>query len=248
MKIAAFDIEIAKEIPEGVSDWETIAPLGISCAALYLDDVNPPVESHYGIPQMSETMAVDLVVRLQQLRSQGYTIVTWNGCGFDFHVLAQESKLIDECVDMALNHVDLMLLVTFQRGFMLGLNKACMGAGLAGKTHEVALKAGGTLTEMNGALAPRLWSEGETDAVLTYLAGDVEQTNKLAHNIDLTKSIRWISNSGRPNACGVLRLRTVQECFEWPIPDTSWMTRPITREQFIDWMPVEVQEKLLNGR
>ncbi|MBF9685024.1 hypothetical protein IAI30_11480, partial [Streptococcus pseudopneumoniae] len=34
MKFAAFDIEIAKELPEGCKDWREFAPLGVSCAAI----------------------------------------------------------------------------------------------------------------------------------------------------------------------------------------------------------------------
>ena len=35
-KVIAFDLEIVKEIPEGV-EWKDIRPLGISCAASLLN-------------------------------------------------------------------------------------------------------------------------------------------------------------------------------------------------------------------
>jgi len=234
-KFTAFDIEIAKEIPPDVKDWKLVAPLGISCAALWTDDLTPNPELFWAEPQLNQERAKDLVFRLQVLQNQGYVIVTWNGCGFDFPVLAQESGMKQECAELALNHVDLMLLVTFQKGFMLGLNKACVGAGLTGKTHEVVLKSGQKLTEMGGALAPQMWAMGETEAVLTYLAGDVEQTNKLAHAIEAQKSIRWTSNSGKFQLCIVNKLYTVKELFDLPKPDTSWMTNPVSRESFTEW-------------
>jgi hypothetical protein len=235
-KIASFDLEIAKEIPEGV-DWKTIAPLGISCAALHVDECDPTPEFFWSVPQLDQEHAENLVFRLQVLENQGYKIVTWNGCGFDFAVLAQESGMVKECADLAMNHVDLMLCVTFQKGYYLGLNKAAVGMGLAGKTHEVTLSTGQTITEMGGALAPQMWQSGETEAVLTYLAGDVLQTNELAHAIENHQSIRWTSNSGKFQFCPIQKLYTVKELFDLPKPDTSWMSKPVTRESFIEWMP-----------
>ena len=37
-KYLAFDIEIAKPLPEGIDDWKSVRPLGISCAATHSDD------------------------------------------------------------------------------------------------------------------------------------------------------------------------------------------------------------------
>lgn len=243
MKFASFDLEIAKEIPPNTTDWKTISPLGISCAALHVDDMTITPELFWSVPQIDQERAEDLVYRLQILEHAGYKIVTWNGCAFDFAVLAQESGMVNECASLALNHIDLMLLVTFQKGYMLGLNKACVGVGLGGKTHEVTLKTGQTITEMSGALAPQMWAAGETDAVLTYLAGDVEQTNALAHIIEQSGLFRWTSNAGKLVLCGIDKMRTVKECFAWPVPDTSWMKNPVTRKQFVDWMPDSVLTK-----
>lgn len=236
-KIASFDIEIAKDIPPDTKDWKEIAPLRISCAALWVDEQTPAFESFWQVPYLSQERARELVFHLQVRQNQGYTIVTWNGCAFDFHVLAQESGMYKECADLALKHVDLMLLVTFQKGYFLGLDKACAGAGLQGKTHNVVLKSGQALAEMSGALAPKLWAIGETEAVLTYLSGDVEQTNQLAHKIEELHYISWISNAGRFNSVPVDKLRTVAECFDYPAPDVSWMSKPPKREMFTAWMP-----------
>lgn len=235
-KIASFDLEISKEIPQGI-DWKTIAPLGISCAALWVDEVIPTPEFYWAVPQLDPDHAKNLVRRLQVLQNRGWTIVTWNGCGFDFPVLAQESDMLNECADLAYNHVDLMLLVTFQKGYHLGLNTASTGMGLVGKTHEVILSTGQIITEMSGALAPQMWQAGETDAVMAYLAGDVEQTNKLAHEIENKKHICWVSKSGKWQFCPVNKLYSVKELFTLPKPNTSWMSNPPTRESFIEWMP-----------
>ena len=39
---------------------------------------------------------------------------------------------------------------------------------------------------------------------------------------------------------------TVEECFKTiPIADNSWMDDPPTREDFIDWMPDKIKERVL---
>lgn len=38
MKLASFDIETATPIPKNCKEWETLGPLGISCAAFAFND------------------------------------------------------------------------------------------------------------------------------------------------------------------------------------------------------------------
>ena len=235
MKLAAFDLEIASEIPDGVDDWQTVAPLGISCAAVALSDGDEP-RFWKGEPQMTQAECGDIVTELQALRRNGYTFLTWNGCRFDFAVLAQESGLRDDCAGLAMDHVDLMLMVTFRKGWFLSLEKALRGAGLAGKLKEVALSNGTMIKDMNGAKAPGLWAAGEHKAVLAYLREDVTQMLSLADVIREKKAIRWRSNSGKPQAVSVSKLLTVRECFEIPEPDVSWMDNPPSRRAFVEWM------------
>ena len=163
--------------------------------------------------------------------------MTWNGCHFDFQVLAQESGLFRECGELALNHIDLMLMVTFQKGYFLSFDKALRGAGLEGKVNTVALSNGGKMNEMDGSKAPALWASGEYEAVLTYLKADVIQLIKLTDNVIRTKSIRWMSNNGKPQKVMVPKMLTVKECFLLPEPDTSWMSNPADRKSFISWIP-----------
>jgi hypothetical protein len=126
-----------------------------------------------------------------------------------------------ECARIAINHVDLMMLVTFQKGYYLKLDKALQGARLQGKLKKVTLSDGSIITDMDGALAPTLWTQGEYDAVLAYLKQDVVMTLKLAEFILKTKTIQWISNNGARQSLYVSRLFTVKECFQFPEPDTS---------------------------
>jgi len=234
MKYAAFDLEIATEIPEG-RNWLSLSPLGISCAALAFSD-KPEVKIWSGIPQM---YAVDNIQMIQDLKeySKEYKIVTWNGCGFDFRVLAEETGLYAECGELAMNHIDLMLHIVFKKGYRLSLDAALAGAGLAGKKHEVTLKNGYVLRGMSGALAPDLWSKGETDAVIEYLKEDVRQPVALVEDILLTHSIQWISKAGKSQRVYIDTLKTVKELFDLPHPDTSWMTNPPKRQDFVEWIP-----------
>lgn len=233
MKLISFDIEISKVIADFSGDLFAHSPLGISCAAVAHEDV----KFWQAAPQLSKKENQQMVRDLMAYREAGYTLVTWNGCGFDFRLLAEESGMVEECGELAINHVDLMLLVTFKKGWYLGLDKALKGAGIAGKVHEVRLKNGEILHEMNGGLAPQLWAEGEHEAVLTYLRGDVEQTLALAKNIQETREIRWLSGRGKPQSVAVPKLLTVRECFNLPEPDVSWMDNPPTREGFVSWIP-----------
>jgi len=235
MKLAAFDLEIAKGIPDGIADWRTVSPLGISCASVAFSDCNTPLV-RYGVPQMTREDCQMLVRELQGLIDQGYSIVTWNGSSFDFPVLAEESGMYTECVDLAANHIDLMLIVTFTKGWFLSLQKALDGARLSGKVKTVSLSNGTVLKDMDGSKAPELWSQGEHEAVLTYLQGDVEQLIKLAEVVQRDGAIRWTANSGKPQSIMIDRLLTVNECLNIPEPDVSWMTNPPSRQQFVQWM------------
>lgn len=234
-KLAAFDLEIAKAIPDGIDDWHSVAPLGISCAAIALGDQDEPL--FWQAPtQLARADCQALVRKLQELAGAGYTLLTWNGCSFDFAVLAQESGLRAECAELAMDHVDLMLIVTFTKGWYLSLQKALEGAGLGGKLKSVTLSDGTQLHDMDGSQAPRLWAAGEYAAVLAYLREDVLRLLKLAEVVQRKKAIRWTSGSGKPQAVAIHSLLTVRECFDIPEPDVSWMSHPPSRQQFVKWM------------
>lgn len=144
--------------------------------------------------------------------------------------------MLSECADLAMNHIDLMLIVTFTKGWFLGLQKALEGAGIEGKVKSLTLSDGTVMKDMDGAKAPELWAQGEYEAVLTYLKGDVVQLLKLAEHIQEDGGISWISDRGKRQWVSARKLLTVRECFDIPEPDTSWMDNPPTRQQFVDWM------------
>lgn len=125
----AFDIEIVKPIPDTAQEWKSYRPLGISCAATLTSEgkldlwygANPDGSPADG---MSREDAKNLLSFLKQQAQQGYTILTWNGLGFDFDILAEESGMGIACRDLALDHVDMMFHIFCLKGFGVGLDKA----------------------------------------------------------------------------------------------------------------------------
>jgi len=235
MKLASFDLEIAAVVPETVREWSKVKGLGISCAAVALSDKDE-IEVWQGIPRLEKSKCIDVAERLAELCDQGYTLITWNGCSFDFRVLAEESGLLKRCGQLALNHVDFMLIVTFTKGHYLSLQAALQGAGLSGKLTRVRLSSGREIRDMDGSKAPALWAAGEHEAVLAYLKDDVVQLLKLAQVVSRRGRISWTSRSGKPQEVRLSQLLTVTECFGIPEPDTSWMSDPPRRTQFTDWI------------
>jgi hypothetical protein len=238
-KLIAFDIEIAKEIPTFAPDWQVYEPLGISCLALALSGEGLVI-FRQGKPQMDAHACREVVAELQDYVDHGYSIITWNGCKFDFNVLAQESGMVEECVQLALDHIDLMMMVTFMKGHYLSLQAALNGSGLGGKLKSVTLSDGTILKNMDGAKAPGMWAKGEYEAVLAYLKEDVLQLLALAEMTVKTKSLRWLSRSGNRQKIPVHRLLKARECFKLPEPDVSWQHNPPRRSDFVSWMPQEI--------
>lgn len=227
----AFDLEIAEEIPTG-KDWREVAPLGITCAAVG-NDRYQEVWSTQG-DRMDVHQCRDLAEHLIQQAYSEFTIVTWNGLGFDFPVLAMECNSpdhVDGLVGVALDHIDMGFTMACERGYMIGLNKAAKGLKLPGKTEG-----------MHGDLAPQMWKQGH-DArvkVIEYLKQDVVTTFQVFVEAYTRGEIPWISGRGNPMfwECGTTPLSVV-ESLDLPEPDTSWMTNPRPRRSYYGWTGIK---------
>lgn len=232
-KIVAFDLEIIKEIPEGI-DWKNIRPLGISCVALlpneqifsnlyYSDDLSSSAIRKKALQSMIKTMMM--------WQKEGLSILTWNGLQFDFDVLAEESGMYDECKELALNHIDMMFHFFCVKGYPVGLEAVSNGLGLGGK-----------MAGMSGAQAPQLWaSEKLSDRlkVLRYVHQDVVATLDIFERAEELGMVSWITKKGKLSHAPLFpqgKFLTVKECLDMPLPDTSWMDKPLTREEFYDWI------------
>jgi hypothetical protein len=231
-KYLAFDIEIAQELPEGAQDWQAHRPLGITCAATLADDAEQPL-LWYGLSdddrpadRMDQQDAIKLVEYLETMTHAGYTVLTWNGLGFDLDILAEESGMLEACKRLAPDHVDMMFHVFCALGYPVGLDRAAKGMGLTGKTEG-----------MSGALAPRMWAEGQHQQVLDYVAQDARTTLALAQSCEKRRQLVWTTRRGSrsrmPLPSGWL---TVRQALALPQPDVSWMSDPWPRSKFTGWI------------
>jgi hypothetical protein len=227
----AFDIEIASQIPEGAEDWDPYRPFGISCAAVAGGGGGGRIFTGAAADgsmaeRLSREEAVELVRFLIGEAEAGRTLLTWNGAGFDFRVLAEESGLFEECRALALGHVDMMFHFFCLKGFGLGLDKAAKGMGLRGKP------AG-----MTGALAPLYWQQGRRQEVLDYVRQDVVTTLEVCEAVERIKALYWWTDRGKQQSAPISKgWLTVSEAMALPLPDTSWMKTPWPRSKFTGWM------------
>lgn len=232
LEYLAFDIETAKEVPGNDFNWRPHRPLGISCAATLASDASKPL-FWYGKTRdtspgnrMSQEEAQELIQYLTRMAAKGYRILTWNGLGFDFDILAEESGATASCRECALGHVDMMFHVYCSLGYPVALEKAALGMGLTGKSPG-----------MSGVKAPNLWAEGHYKDVLDYVAQDVRITLQIAQTCDERHKFEWITRKGTKNSLPLTAgWLTVQEALQIPEPDTSWMSDPLSRSEFTAWL------------
>ena len=232
-RYVAFDIETAKVLPESVTDLMDHRPLGVACAAAVVSDRDEAVIWHGadgGTPaaQMSRDEVGSLVGDLSAWANDGYTLVSWNGLSFDFNILAEESGMPEECARLALDHLDMMFHVVCQLGYPVALGKAAEGLGIPGKS--------GGLT---GCDAPVLWARGQYRDVLDYNAQDAKLALTIAREAERRSELVWVTRRGTK---GRMPLEqgwcSVRQALELPLPDTSWMSDPPAREDFLAWLPL----------
>ena len=176
--------------------------------------------------QMSKEDLGRLAKDLAEMVESGCTLLTWNGTGFDFDILAEESGMEDECKSLAKNHVDMMLHLFCVKGYPLALRTACIGAGTTIKT------AG-----MDGAKAVRMWYEGARQEVIDYCGQDVQVTLELAIASEKMRGLHWSSRAGNPQHLSLPRgWQSVEDVLRFPEPDNSWMNSPMSRREFTGWL------------
>jgi hypothetical protein len=232
MAFVAFDVEIAKPVPDG-PDILAHHP-GIACAAtaregdarasILFDPSESPELFEPATKALTRDGSLRILAALEEAVGRGDTLVTWNGAGFDFRLLADETGRHADCARLALASVDMMFQVLCERGHPLSLDAALKGAALPPKMTEVTLRSGEAV-HISGAEAPQYWQAGEFAAVAAY-AAVCQKSRQLA----------WVSQKGRPNQ---VYLRTgwltVEQCLALPLPDTSWMTKPMSRDDVLAW-------------
>jgi hypothetical protein len=228
----AFDIETAKDVPGEDFNWRPHRPLGISCAATLASDADQPLlwygKTRDELPEkrMSREDAQSLVQYLSSMTERGFRILTWNGLGFDFDILAEESGAAASCRECALGHVDMMFHVFCSLGYPIALDRAAQGLGLPGKPPG-----------MSGAKAPQLWAQGRFKEVLDYVAQDVRIAMQIAQACEQRRRLSWITRKGTTSSMPLTNgWLTVREALRLPEPDTSWMSAPMSRRDFTAWL------------
>ncbi len=167
-----------------------------------------------------------LVRYLRQMSIDGCSVLTWNGLGFDFDILSEESGSFKICRELALGHVDMMFHVFCSLGYPVSLDKSAQGAGLPGKT------AG-----MSGDKAPTLWAQGHYQKVLDYVAQDVRVAMEIALTCERRRKFEWITRKGTKSSLALANgWLTVEESLKLAEPDTSWMSSPLHRVDFTNWL------------
>lgn len=232
IRYLAFDIETAKDVPGEDFNRRPHRPLGISCAATLASGASKPLlwygKAKDGSPkkQMQREDARELVQYLSKMSAEGFKILTWNGLAFDFDILAEESGDPKGCRECALSHVDMMFHVFCSLGFPIGLDKTAQGMGLPGKP------AG-----MSGLKAPKLWSDGRFTEVLDYVGQDVRTAIQIAETCEKRGKLDWITRKGTKSSMPLPKgWLTVRDSLKLPEPDTSWMSSPMARTDFSEWL------------
>lgn len=231
-KYLAFDLETAKVQSPHLRDWKSHRPLGISCAATYSDATKEPVLWYGGkrkecpSPRMTVAEARALVNYLSHQVATGYRIVTWNGIGFDFDILAEESGMHENCKSLALGHVDMMFHVVCKLGFGVSLLAAARGMRLTRSSEK-----------RRGLLIPGLWAKRKYEKVFRHVAQDVRTTLALVTKCGEKGYLRWITRFGTGR---MMRLpngwQIVEEAQRVPEAIQSETQRQWSRHSLTAWM------------
>lgn len=243
MSYIAFDLEISKSVPEG-GDWSSYRPFGISCAATWVQPDDELRLWHGDIEEngmyasyMSPAQCQELACFLVDAWMGHYQVVTWNGLGFDFDVLAEECQdpaYADVLRAIALHHVDVAFAMFCQLGYMCSLDNAAAGMKIPGKLENVS-----------GKMAPEMWAADlkRQSKVLAYVAQDAKVTANVHDEIVANGFLRWITRRGTPCKSPWYpphgQILTVSEALELPEPNVSWMDDPWERGKFSDWATIE---------
>lgn len=226
----AFDLETTTAF-RAEANWKTCRPLGVACAVTQASDAKRPVLWHSGSKsaperQMSRRDLKRLVRHLIAEVRSGYTLISWNGLGFDFDILAEESGMLAECKRLALNHVDMMFQALCQLGYGIRLDSAAKGMRIPTKPSGVT-----------GALIPQMWNDGKSNEVFDYAAHDARIILELGEQCAAKGYLRWITRRRIPRK---IRLPSgwlpVNAARELPEPHPSQALRKWGRTNFTGWL------------
>jgi len=173
-----------------------------------------------------------------------HRVVTHNGVGFDFRVLAnhlRNSSAADtqkrrELVHCCASSYDLCLDHFTSAGYPVSMQSFLDGCELSSKTWS-------------GAESAKEWEEN-MDRVIEYCTSDtvalqnlvryVEKHNFLKRKTKKGNVVKWVPFLVKP-------MRTAKECLAMhraSAVDTSWMTDPLDPADAFSWIPAAIQPHL----
>jgi len=230
MSVLAFDIEISNlfELRPGES-LDQYAPFDISVAATYMPDGDCRFWYSKGpddrpLQNLSREDAEQLLDYLETMQANGHFLVAWNGLGFDLRWIGHAAQDTARAARLALKIYDPM----FQFFKLKGFPNSLTAVGTAMRI--------GIAKSLNAADAPRFWSQGQYDAVCQYVQGDAQMTARIAWAIHEGRKIAWVTSKGEYHELPIPGLQTVEQCLAYPMPDQSWMDKPMTQEKFTGWL------------
>jgi len=230
VKIVSFDIEISNvfDLRPG-EDIDKHAPFDVAVAATQVAEGEHRIwysRSADGKPllNLARQDAGELLRYLEEMQGAGFMVCAWNGLGFDLQWIARAAADVPTASRVARAMYDPMFQFFKLKGFPVALDAVAKGLGV------------GMTKSMDAAEAPREWRAGSHQRVCDYVLGDARMTNEIASAIVRQGKIAWITQAGKRSSVPVPRLRTVQECLKDPMPDQSWMGRPIPQERFTRWL------------
>ena len=230
MKFLGFDIEISNvfDLQPG-EDIDTYAPFDISVAATQVEGGEERLWLSAGpdgkpLLNIDRKKACELLDYLDQMQRSGHAIVAWNGLSFDLRWIGHVAGETRKAAGIALKMFDPMFQFFKLKGFPVGVAAVAEGMGI--KTRKL----------MKAEDAPVQWRAGKHEAVCAYVLGDARMTVEIATAIGRKRQIAWVTQKRTISTVSIARLRSVEECLKDPMPDQSWMDRPLRQEKFAGWM------------
>jgi len=231
MELLSFDIEISNvfELEDG-EDLMKYAPFDISCAAT-AEHEGSELNWYTGYdntglagPNLSQDDAEGLLVYLEAAQNTGIKVCAWNGLGFDLRWIGHVAQNMKLASQIALKSYDPMFQFFNITGFPVALAKVAEAMGI--KQEKL----------MDGADAPKQWQDGNHQLVMDYCLGDCQMTNKVILAIIDDGSLTWVTAKGATRHKPMPRLKTVEEVLKEKEPYQGWMTDPLKRSKFHEWI------------
>lgn len=234
MALLVFDIETSNlfDAKPG-EDIEKYGPFDVAVAVTRLDGENPIIwlsrgPSNDPLLSMREEDARRLLAYLDAMQQRGHTLCAWNGLKFDLRWIGHAAGDIPAASRVALGIYDPLFQLFKAKGFPVSLEAAAEGMSVSAQKT------------MDAADVPRYWRAGHFNAVCEYAINDVQMTMEVASRIIERREIAWITRRGERSVVPVPGLRSVADCLNDPMPDQSWMDKPVTQRSFTRWMSPSV--------